>query len=567
MFTEREIIKIFDSCQHGDGSFLSNNAESLMTLRDIEEHSLLDVAITCRHAELTQQLLQIGFMKSSDDTRRAFTNAVEAGDLEIIKMLKEHADNYSNRSAEKSEFLNAALALASKLGHLEIVKYLLPDCHKEAVNTALLEAASEGHIPVLNALLAAGADSHLAPTGTFFDEVMRAHDTRCSDTLIALVDAGCVLNLYESAFDIGKNATVPLLQRIFARYPPTQKEMEKIVESVISFNNPDVLTWCLDDAKNRGHTLSAMKCMFMAVRPQPGTIDCMLDWFNVDTGKMAASLETAAQMNSVTLTNAALANSNHNAMDSSLLSDTHDPAVLRLMLESAGSIKWDGQGWKKRPVLTAACFNLKVESVKMLLAAGADPNAEGIPLRFAIRAPCAPDRIEDKIAVINALLDAGLNPEELLETLLAYCTSEIPQIDMIIVSLFRRRVWQGGITLMAKLVMDYAQKTSLMVALIEAGAIVRVKDKNGVSFAALLLCVYRGRTGREYQWARQSLRLLLLSGVDPAECSNDGTTLLMRAVQQWRDEDSVELCEIDDRASCMYVVDLVDALMVRIAAQ
>jgi hypothetical protein len=77
MFSEREIIKMFDSCQQGDGSFLSNNAENIMSLRDIEEQSLLDVAISCRHMELTQQLLQLGFMKSSDDTRRAFTNAVE----------------------------------------------------------------------------------------------------------------------------------------------------------------------------------------------------------------------------------------------------------------------------------------------------------------------------------------------------------------------------------------------------------------------------------------------------------------------------------------------------------
>jgi hypothetical protein len=45
--------------------------------------------------------------------------------------------------------------------------------------------------------------------------------------------------------------------------------------------------------------------------------------------------------------------------------------------------------------------------------------------------------------------------------------------------------------------------------------------------------------------------MLLDAGVDPSECSPDGATLLMRAVQQWRDENSVELCEIDDRASCM----------------
>jgi hypothetical protein len=74
------------------------------------------------------------------------------------------------------------------------------------------------------------------------------------------------------------------------------------------------------------------------------------------------------------------------------------------------------------------------------------------------------------------------------------------------------------------------------------------------------------RSAKERKRARQSLRLLLETGVDPAECSPDGTTLLMRAAGRWDDEDEDELCETDDRASCMYIVDLVDALSARIEA-
>jgi hypothetical protein len=104
-----------------------------------------------------------------------------------------------------------------------------------------------------------------------------------------------------------------------------------------------------------------------------------------------------------------------------------------------------------------------------------------------------------------------------------------------------------------------------MKMLIDAGANVHSKDTHRVSVASHLLIYNQERPETKPRNIRQSLRLLLDAGVDPAECSPDGTTLLMRAVSfHW--SSSHERREINDRAVCMYIVDLVDTMMARIEA-
>jgi ankyrin repeat protein len=225
-----------------------------------------------------------------------------------------------------------------------------------------------------------------------------------------------------------------------------------------------------------------------------------------------------------------------------------------------------------------ACQKLNLESVQLLLAAGADPSEkgeEGMPLTYAVSARCPPERVGDKIAVLNALLDAGANTDELLTFLFFLCRPsndgpppESYRVETLLASLLARlpelpqaRDPDDGATGLLVLARDHPGETRLMEMLIEAGADVRATDHGGMSVAVNLLQGSAGRTARQIQRARQSLQLLFKAGVDPAECDDDGTTLLMAAVQARYHKDSYELCETGDRAGCMYIVDVVDAVM------
>jgi ankyrin repeat protein len=595
MFTEREIIKMFDTCRKGDDSFLPNNVESIIQFRDIEDRSFLDVAIACSHVDMIKTFLNIGFMSELDDFARASRFAVETGDMNLIKLLKGHVDSLQVIANEEyTLFLIASLLFASKFGHIDIVTYLLPDCPKEAVNAALLEAASESHLAIVRLLLYAGPNVHLDPSGSFFSKVVntmfnpkRAPRDHDCDTLMALIDAGSVVNVREAFEHFGRRGTVPLLQRIFASYPPAEADFSRLLMTVITHNSLDVVKYCLGLAQERVSALPVTDWLNMALAtsPQPGVVDYIIDEFNVDVNTLSADmytgapvdLSTAAQCSSVTMTQRLLADPRRSKVHSSMLSEAHDPAVLRLLLRDPAAIVWDrGQRY---PVLKMASQKLNVESVKLLVAAGADPSEYtrfGSPLRYAIAAKCAPERMDDKIAVINTLLDAGAKTDDRLSLLYSFCQpSNGPGMgdgnaETILAALVSRRpelVRQrdsDGLTALLVLARDYPEQTRLMKMLIDAGADVHARDKHGESVASHLLTFNPRQLAREHQRARQSLQLLLASGVDPAECSSDGITLLMCAMHVSRP--IRELSETDDRAGCMYIVDLVDAMTTRAEA-
>jgi hypothetical protein len=118
-----------------------------------------------------------------------------------------------------------------------------------------------------------------------------------------------------------------------------------------------------------------------------------------------------------------------------------------------------------------------------------------------------------------------------------------------------------GETPLAELAQGRPWETRLMQMLIDAGADVHARDKREVSVAAYLLQGGIRRPAWKLQRTRESLRLLLEAGVGPNECDNDGSTLIMQAVKAPMSSGNIE-----DRASCMYIVDLVNAIWAHIEA-
>jgi ankyrin repeat protein len=491
-----------------------------------------------------------------------------------------------------SDFLISVLPLASKLGHLAMVQHLLPDSPKEAINAALLQAALKGHLALLRVLLAAGADAHLDPTGGFMDQVVlerlsprRTPGNQGSDALIALVDAGGVVSVGRSAKLLGMNGSLPLLQRIFARNPPQQQDLESLLTGVVMHNSLDVVRYCVELAEERGYELPLARLlpMVMFVHPAPGVVDFLLAHLHVDVLALQgdflsgspADLGSAAKASSVTIAETLLATPGRDKLYSYMLRNARDPAVLRVLLRDPAAIEWDG--FHKYPVLMGACQELSLESVRMLLAAGAKAGEiarEGSPLYYAVTANCAPERVGDKIAVINALLDAGAKPVYLLSSLFGLCRPsndgpppESYRVETLLAALLARlpelpqlRDKDDGATGLIELARDHPGETRLMQMLIEAGADVRAVDKSRVSVISHLLKSSAGRPAKELQRARQSLRLLLAVGVDPAKSSRKGTTLLMRAAKGPSDD-------VSDRAGCLYIVDIVDAVAARVEAR
>jgi ankyrin repeat protein len=97
---------------------------------------------------------------------------------------------------------------------------------------------------------------------------------------------------------------------------------------------------------------------------------------------------------------------NVNATDVSVrtaLSESSDPVIVRMLLDAKADASI-GQA------LHMSAWKLQPASVEMLLEAGAEfdrLHANLTALSIAIAAPCDEDKVDDKVAVINLLLDAG----------------------------------------------------------------------------------------------------------------------------------------------------------------
>jgi ankyrin repeat protein len=153
-------------------------------------------------------------------------------------------------------------------------------------------------------------------------------------------------------------------------------------------------------------------------------------------------------------------------------------------------------------VLLAACKNLRLDSVAMLLEAKADVNGGhfSCALEHAIRAPCADGRADDNIAVILRLIQAGANTHRFHQhsNALACCVDAEEDSNRAITakalllndpSLMAR---SGGVTPLLLACMARQRDPALFNVLIDAGDDVNACDKAGFSTTACLLMHLQG---------------------------------------------------------------------------
>jgi ankyrin repeat protein len=354
-------------------------------------------------------------------------------------------------------------------------------------------------------------------------------------------------------------------------------------------NSIEVVRYGVGIAEEQGYPIPVSNWLQIAFcfLKGPEVIDYLIEKFNINLFEIGESVigapldvVLAAKCSSCVIAKAILEHMKHKPIPvpCEALSFAHDPALVRLLLAAKVSVSGADN---KYPVLLSACARLSLESVKLLLEAGADANesANGCtPLFYAVTAKCPADRVQDKIAIINTLLDAGAGTDEIFSDLMSTCETPaqgMPKVnygaEAVLASLLKRIPWllhergDDGATALMKMTKLCPDATQMIEMLIDAGADAHARDDKGVSATAHLLMLIPGWPARGLQRIRQSLRLLLEVGVDPAECSGDGTTLLMRAVSSLNSRVSQEPQVTADRASCMYIVELVNAHMSRSA--
>jgi ankyrin repeat protein len=310
--------------------------------------------------------------------------------------------------------LEEALHNASLYGHVDIVTYLLDN--KASINdtqyggeTPLANAASRGHHDIVHLLLAAGA----------------AVDYASPSLLRSASKGGCVALVSQLLWGEAESAAAHLTVAGDVSTSTCRYNKDTIEDAIADTrgamathpaNSAGVVEELLRYAQERFPDETpdiATRIMFLPMLlGRADIVDLLLDanaciHRAVPTGSRLSALGFAVQSGSVKAVSSLLSNPDQALTDTHLreaLARASVPAVVQLLLDAKADA---GAG----DSLRYACKRASPEAVRLLLAAGAKAgggdDADCDPLHTAVTSTCDADMIDDKIAVINMLLDAG----------------------------------------------------------------------------------------------------------------------------------------------------------------
>jgi ankyrin repeat protein len=215
------------------------------------------------------------------------------------------------------------------------------------------------------------------------------------------------------------------------------------------------------------------------------------------------------------------------------LSYASDPDIVRMLLDAKANATIG-------PALHMSCVKHQPASVQMLLEARASVAAVGCrrsPLYTVIEHNASDDKIDDKIATINLLLDAGartvkMNRDDdsaLHLAATAHCPGTPRALEVLVAReplLGECRNDSNRSPLMSAI--EYGTIQSIK-TLVGAGVDVDAKISNGMTVLHLALfptTIWEQRRGVR-QRMRDIIRILLDAGASPLECATDGRTAVM----------------------------------------
>jgi ankyrin repeat protein len=253
---------------------------------------------------------------------------------------------------------------------------------------------------------------------------------------------------------------------------------------------------------------------------------------------------------------------------STLLSHAYERDIIERLRKAKARVK----GYHGPSVLRAVCMHNRPEEVKQLLfvSRASVKTREGTsPFYYAVYSDCADDRIQDKIAVINHLFDAGAslyddNGRSVIHAELATrWSTRLDNIVSVLPALLARDPallesrYHDETPLIA--VAGYgSRKPAVVLTLVEAGADVNARNGKGETVLHRLFSQpFSVSIENDMSIVRAMLRLLLDAGADPTMCASNGRSVLMSIIEY----DSTGF--IPDNIRKIFIGDVLDSVMSR----
>jgi ankyrin repeat protein len=540
------------------------------TLMDIDDRTLLDAAIDSENVDVIRYLLQFPFFVSEKDEKSAMTRAVETGNHNVVGQIVAHINKPLSKSCQ------SLFDLACRRGYEEIVALLLPMCSALDLDTALNCACQKGHPNVVQQLLKAGAHVPVVPQPNqphFIDgRVFRRGDV--PGVLDVLVAHGGVVNFSDVALLLCActQGRTSLVERMLSHGTHRNVTMSRALSNACENGHIDIICRILNTQGvdllpsmilhafhlSLAHGEAEIADYILTARPD---VAALFDY---------ATLREAASGGCAGITRMLIAEHgldvNHLYGGSSLIARVSDPEVVDILLQAKAEVK-DAPG---QSVLSAACMNLQPAAVQRLLDANAPANGSGVgpaPLLTAIRAECTDTQVQDKISVINILLDAGHRVEE-LDNLLGRSALHEAVVAReetnphVAIRVFLERhpelMRSRDKTTMTPLFLAVRSEPGDVVRmLLDAGADANEEDTKGnpVIFYALEIQSLSWSEKHVARRIQDIMRILVKYGARLSECGSGGTTWLMALMSR-----KLPKLKVSDNATSILIDDFIDTL-------
>jgi ankyrin repeat protein len=464
---------------------------------------------------------------------------------------------------------------ACRSGQLDIVAFLISKFSPsvDTLNSSLLEACGHVYPDIVKELIRAGADAHTRPEGYLFSNILSGRcywqiykdkGEEASAIMDMLASNGLVIdytykNLWENAGSIG----LPIVHLLLSRSPPDEKSTMMALAGACNHGHDDAVVRLLEHATTEEFTMDVQMLLRVAIdapcayASKAATLNALLRHDQDLSVVHDQLLAFAVAGDCVDLVDQYI-NSGFDVNDvnddqyddASALSFASNPIIVKKLLDAKADVNNEYIS-----VLTAACKDFQPESVKLLLDAGARVSSNSgeltlcvgagfssgsdnfySPMEYVMSALCPADRLDDKIAVINLLVDAEINnvsyetPDSALHVCIRECKDA--NVDVIIKALakrypymFERRDDQNETPLETVITGRVPQSVAKFKALIEAGVDVSpmLSVAGDAPLFAYVFCSSHVRSAD----IRDILRIFLHANIDVTACDDYGMTLLM----------------------------------------
>jgi hypothetical protein len=599
---------------------------------------LLDVAISCRHIHIIEDLLAAGFLASVQACSRALVFAMRTDDLAIVEQVWtaicaiEHAHSKPSSDSQFIDTCNDIFKSVCLHGRIGAVRWFIASIPDLSLEDGLLEAWSHGRLDIVRELISAGTTHHTEPHTWFLQQVVsksrsfsahKAHGGNRQPLIELLIAEGAWWDTAQLDYwECVSGAAPTQLLNHFIETVGDDLDVHRVeaaMKGVCREGNMAAAQLFLDVADERGYSLEENKLFDIALRKGYREIAEMLfrrlgsdevtyradkyeldpeeddddedpledddDWDRYTPLSPSLVLMYAAACSSRCIVSEMLGKQDvdvnkvyvHFRMfckpSFTALSRAFDPRVIELLLDAKADVNPRGCV----SVLQDACEKLYVDSVKMLLEAGAEPNAQidGIsPLFYAMYPSLSPELCDDdQLAIINLLFDAGARAVDpasdtsVLHKGLSRRTWQQMDISSVLGTVLARdpaalhcRDGSGATALM--LTLQHSKRPRTVQALLDAGADPCARDHRNTPALFYLFWYKIAPEGVNIASVREVLRLMLSAGADPIVCNNDGETLIMQGllspVRSRHRRDVVLNCS--DAASSALICDVLEAI-------